>query len=47
MIMPQCFGINPADSTSNTRPSAMICAETQPRYEITMQIVHNTSTVRL
>jgi hypothetical protein len=47
MIMPICCVTAPSETTKNTSPSALICAPTQPRYEITMQSVVNISTGRL
>ena len=45
--MPAGWLIMPAVTTLNTRPSALICADTQPRYEATMQSLVTTSTGRL
>jgi len=47
MIMPHCCVIWPSDTTLKTSPSALICAPTHPRYEITMHSVVSISTGRL
>ncbi len=46
MIIPEDCEIEPSDTTLKTSPRALICAPTQPRYEITMQSVVSISTER-
>ena len=47
IMMPVERSIEPPDSTQNTRPSAVSCAEVQPRYEAVMATLVITSTVLL
>ena len=44
MTIPHSNVIPPAESTLNTRPSAVTCAATQPRYESMMMMEHKIST---
>ncbi len=45
--MPTDWLIAPSVTTLKTSPRALIWADTQPRYDATMQRVQRTSTVRL
>ena len=47
ITMPSVCVMAPYDTVLNTKPKALTCADTQPRYEATMQRVQSTSTVRL
>jgi hypothetical protein len=47
MIMPHGWEMLPSETTLKTSPSALICAPTHPRYEITMHNVVSISTGRL
>jgi len=44
MMMPVLSEIAPPESTENTSPSAVICAEVHPRYEIVIATPVMTST---
>ena len=47
ITMPCHGAMAPLVSTENTSPSAVICADTQPRYEITIQMDVASSTPRV